>query len=131
MEQLAREPHQKSLRVLVAEEDPRLRRIVRLNLEREGFGTEEAGSLAECETVLLLGRTDLVIISSQLPGFDAQQFSQRLRSQFPTAPVPVVVISFEPEDRLLTIPLRLATFQRKPFDPGELVGHVSRLLQTG
>ncbi len=118
------------LKVLVAEEDARLRRIVRLNLEHEGFQTLEAGSLTECETALEQGQFGLIIISSELPEFDAQQLSGWLRTRFPLAPIPVVILSFEPEDRLLALPLRLATFRRKPFDPGELVGQVTRLMRT-
>lgn len=118
------------LKVMVAEEDARLRRIVRLNLEREGLKSLEAASLSECQSALLKENVALVIISSQLPGFDAQGFSVWLRSHFPLNPIPVVILSFEPEDRLLTLPLRVATFRRKPFDPGELVGQVTSLLQT-
>ncbi len=118
------------LKVLVAEEDARLRRIVCLNLEREGFATLEAASREACEAALCQGQVGLVIISSQLPGFDAHQFSAWLRAQSPLNPIPVVILSFEPEDRLLTLPLRLAAFRRKPFDPGELVGQVTRLMQT-
>lgn len=118
------------LKVLVAEEDARLRRIVRLNLEREGFESLEADSLSGCQSALLKGNVALVIISSQLPGFDAQGFSAWLRSQFPLNPIPVVILSFEPEDRLLTLPLRVATFRRKPFDPGELACQVTSLIQT-
>ncbi len=118
-----------SLKVMVAEEDARLRRIVRWNLEREGFESVGASSLAECESWLREGDVALVIISSQLPGFDAEQFSRWLRSQFPDRAVPVVILSFEPEDRLLTLPLRRAAFRRKPFDPGDLVTQVGRLMQ--
>lgn len=130
MEHFAGAPQREGLKVLVAEEDARLRRIVRLNLEREGFETMDATSLAECESVLEQGQVRLVIISSQLPGFDAQQFSQWLRSRFPFTPIPVVILSFEPEDRLLTLPLRIAAFRRKPFDPGDLASQVARLMQT-
>ncbi len=130
MEHFDAAAQREGLKVLVAEEDARLRRIVRLNLEREGFDTLEAASLSECESALRTTSVGLVIISSQLPGFDAQRFSTWLRAQFPLSPLPVVILSFEAEDRLLTLPLRLAAFRRKPFDPDELVGQVSRLLQT-
>jgi DNA-binding response OmpR family regulator len=118
-----------SLKVMVAEEDARLRRIVRWNLQRDGFDSEEASTLAECEERLRQGDVSLVIISSQLPGFDAQQFSCWLRTQFPERAVPVVILSFEPEDRLLTLPLRLAAFRRKPFDPEDLVTQVGGLMR--
>lgn len=105
-----------------------MRRIIRLNLEREGIKAIEASSMADCQAFLHHGDVRLVIISAQLPGFDATLFSQWLRSEFPINPVPVVILSFEPEDRLMTHPLRLAIFKRKPFDPGELVGQISKLL---
>ncbi len=130
MEQFDVAAQREDLKVLVAEEDARLRRIVRLNLEREGFATLEAASLSECEATIRQGQVGLIIISPQLPGFDGDQFSSWLRTRFPLSPMPVVILSFEPEDRLLTLPLRLAAFRRKPFDPSELVGQVTNLLQT-
>lgn len=130
MEHSAAMPAPSSHGVLVAEEDARLRRIVRLNLESEGLPTAEASSLEECEARLLGGDIGLVIISPQLPGFEMQQFSRWLRFQFPSRPLPVVIVSFEPEDRVLTMPLRRADFRRKPFDPGELAGQISTLLRT-
>ncbi|GEM_PF-5201526 len=116
--------------VAIAEEDPRLRRIVRVNLEREGFKAIEASSVEACQDLLQQGDVGLVIISAQLPGFDAHSFSEWLRSEFPSKAVPVVLISFEPEDRVLAAPLRLAAFKRKPFDPSELVVQISQLMQT-
>ncbi len=116
--------------VVVAEEDPRLRRIIRLYLEREGFNAVEACSLADCQALLRGSNVGLVIVSVQLPGFDVLQFSEWLRSEFPHKPVPVVLLSFEPEDRLLTRGLRLGAFRQKPFDPGELVGQATRLMQA-
>lgn len=116
--------------VVIAEEDPRLRRIIRLNLEREGIKAIEAASIADCQTYLHHGDVRLVIISAQFPGFDAAQFSEWLRSEFPNKAVPVIMLSFEPEDRLLTYPLRKAIFKRKPFDPADLVSQVSKLMMT-
>ena len=116
--------------VLIAEEDPRLRRIIRLYLEREGFSAVEVCSMAECQALLRQSSVGLVIVSVQLPGFDAPRFSEWLRSEFPLKPVPVVLLSFEPEDRLLTQGLRLGAFRRKPFDPGELVSQATRLMRA-
>ena len=130
MEQPATEPRHKGLKVLVAEEDARLRRILRLNLEREGFDTVEASTASECQARLKEQRVGLVIISSQLTGFEAEQFSCWLRTEFPDRVVPVVILSFEAEDRLLTLPLRPAGFRRKPFDPADLVAQVTTLMPT-
>lgn len=130
MEHFAAKAVQQPLKVVIAEEDARLRRIIRLNLERNGFQALEAASLKECQAHLRERLADLAIVSSHLPDFDALQFSQWLRSNFPLAPIPVLILSFEPEDRLLTLPLRVAAFRRKPFDPGELVAQVVRLLRS-
>ncbi|MGI5834986.1 MAG: response regulator [Chloroflexota bacterium] len=128
MEHFEKAQQSRNPAVAIAEEDPRLRRIIRLNLEREGIKAIEATSMADCQAYLHKGDAKLAIISAQLPGFDAAQFSRWLRSEFPNKPVPVVVLSFEPEDRLLTHPLRKAVFKQKPFDPADLVGQVSKLM---
>jgi two-component system, OmpR family, response regulator ResD len=114
--------------VLVAEENERLRRIVRVNLERERLDALEASSMAECQQKLMKDRIGLILISPQLPGFEIQAFSDWLRESFPADPIPVVILSFEPEDRLLTLPLRWAVFQQKPFDPGQLAIQLTKLM---
>ena len=119
-----------TLPVLIAEENARLRRIVCLNLEREGLRTLEASSLLECQARLVESEVGLIMVSSELPGFEIASFSRRLRERFPDRPIPVFILSFEPEDRLLTIPLRAGFFQQKPFDPGMLADQVTRLMQT-
>lgn len=123
-------PQRGSSKVLIGEGDARLRRILRLNLERKGLETIEGSTLPECEARLQQGDVGLAIISSQLPGFDPQQFPTWLRSRFPQQALPVVILSFEAEDRLLAGRLRLATFKRKPFDPEELVDDVTRLMRA-
>ena len=118
VERFATMPHRGSLKVLVAEEDARLRRIVRLNLQQEGLEVVEASSIRECQARLHEG------------GFDAQSLSAWLRSESPGRAMPVVILSFDAEDRLLTLPLRLAVFRQKPFDPGDLVSQVEGLMRT-
>ena len=130
MKQSAAKLESERPRVLVAEEDPRFRRIVRLGLEREGLEAIEAASVAECQARLREGRVGVMIISSRLPDFDAQRLSAWLRCQFPTRAVPIIILSFDPEDRLLTQPLQLADFRRKPLDPAELASQVTRLMPT-
>jgi DNA-binding response OmpR family regulator len=115
-------------RVLVAEEYGRLRRIVRVNLERERFEALEASSMADCQERLMQGGVGLILISPQLPGFEIGAFSDWLRETFPADPIPVIILSFEPEDRLLTIPLRSAAFQQKPFDPSQLADQLTELM---
>lgn len=130
VERFATMPHRGSLKVLVAEEDARLRRIVRLNLQQEGLEAVEASSIRECQARLHEGGVGAMIISSHLPGFDAQSLSAWLRSESPGRAMPVVILSFDAEDRLLTLPLRLAAFRQKPFDPGDLVSQVEGLMRT-
>jgi len=115
--------------VLIAEEDPRLRRILRMNLEREGFCAIEISSIADFEGWLRSGDVGLVIVSTQSLGFDVSKLSQWLHSDDPEKAVPAVIISFEPEDRALASSIGSAEFKLKPFDPSELVSQVNRLMK--
>jgi DNA-binding response OmpR family regulator len=120
--------HGRAPTVLVAEENERLRRIVRVNLEHENLVALEAASMAECQARISHGKVGLVLISPQLPDFDIAAFSTWLRETFPTDPIPVVILSFEPEDRIMTVSLRTAAFQQKPFDPTQLAGDLTKLM---
>ena len=115
-------------RILVVDDDPRLREVVRYALSREGFEIEEAGdghaALAACEARL----PDLVVLDVVMPELDGIEVCRRIRQR---SKVPILFLSSRGEevDRVLGLELGGDDYVTKPFSPRELVSRVKAVLR--
>lgn len=115
--------------ILVAEEDGAVRRMMRVNLECAGLGVYEAARYSHLAYLLLTYPATLVVLSLTLPGLPPLGPEWSARFSRGRHPVPLLATSAEPGHRALALQLG-AEFLRKPFDPGELVQQVLRLLRS-
>ncbi len=114
--------------VLVADDEPRITKLVALILHDEGFrvvtaaGGEEALSLAE-EV-----RPDVVILDILMPDLDGIEVMRRLRE---SRPVPVILLTARgaPADRAKGLDLGADDYVAKPFHPDELAARVRSVLR--
>jgi DNA-binding response OmpR family regulator len=119
----------KPARVLVADDDPIILRLLQVNLRLEGFEVESASRgedvLAKAREV----RPDLILLDVMMPGVTGWDVAGRLREDQETAGIPVVFLSArtQEEDRKRGKELGVAAYVSKPFDPGELVALIRRL----
>jgi len=115
-------------RILVVDDDPRLREVVRYALSREGFEIEEAGdghaAIAACEARL----PDLVVLDVVMPELDGIEVCRRIRQR---SKVPILFLSSRGEevDRVLGLELGGDDYVTKPFSPRELVSRVKAVLR--
>ncbi len=116
-------------RILVVEDEPTLREVVRELIEREGFReVRGAETVADALTTFSTWRPDLLLIDIMLPdgnGFDL------LRSIRQTSQVPAIILSARDEDeaRLRGLGLGADDYVTKPFLPRELLLRISAVLR--
>jgi len=114
--------------VLVVDDDPRLREVVRYALSREGYTVREAdnglAALAEVERQ----EPALIVLDVLMPELDGLEVCRRLRK---TSQVPVVFLSSRGEelDRILGLELGGDDYLAKPFSTRELVSRVRAVLR--
>ncbi len=114
--------------VLVADDEPRITKLVSIALTAEGFrvvtanGGEEA--LAKAEEV----RPDLVLLDIVMPGLDGIEVMRRLRE---LRPVPVILISARTStaDKAKGLDLGADDYVAKPFHPDELAARVRAVIR--
>ena len=116
--------------VLIVEDNPRNRRLVRDVLAHAGFRTLEAEN---AEAGLELAREqppDLVLMDIQLPGIDGVEALGRLRADRRTAGIPVVALTAfaMKEDRDRFDAAGFDGYVEKPVDVRALPGQVAALL---
>jgi DNA-binding response OmpR family regulator len=117
--------------VLVCEDDPSLRLLLRIAIEREGHQVVEAG---EGRAAIDLARSvspDLVLVDMGLPDCDGIQVVHALRASPGLESLPILMVtgSIRPDDRLAVEHAGVDGFFSKPFDPTELADEVARLLE--
>jgi two-component system phosphate regulon response regulator PhoB len=119
-------------RVLVVDDDQRVRTVVAWQLEADGFAVTEAGDGAAALAQIEDNRPDLMVLDLSLPGVGGLDVLRRVREAEGTAaPLPVIVLSGRSgeTDRIIGLDLGADDYLVKPFSPGELAARVRSLLR--
>ena len=117
-------------KVLAADDDATIRRLLEINLEMEGY---EVALAANGEEALSLARSfepDLLLLDVMMPRMDGWQVCQTLRSEEAFANVPIVFLSARAsgDDVQISAEAGASAYIAKPFDPIELLELVGRLI---
>jgi two-component system, OmpR family, response regulator RegX3 len=116
-------------RILVADDEPHIREVVRAYLEREGYEVVEA---ADGETALEQSRStplDLLILDVMLPGRSGFDVLRALRSEGSNVGVLLLTARDDVIDRVAGLELGADDYVTKPFEPREVVARVGAILR--
>jgi len=115
-------------RVLVVDDEHRIREIVRSYLESEGFEVAEASDGDSALSTARDWRPDLVVLDVMMPGTDGIEVLRRLRT---TSEVPVILLTARSEevDTLVGLSVGADDYMTKPFSPRELVARIKTVLR--
>jgi signal transduction histidine kinase/CheY-like chemotaxis protein len=115
-------------RILVVEDDPGTRELVRQALESNGYLVEIASDGEQALTRVAAAPPTLVILDVMLPGLDGFGVVERLKAgSNGNVPILMLTIVDEPERAAR---LGVDAYLRKPFDTDELLRHVRRLTKV-
>ena len=115
-------------KVLIVDDEPRIRDLIREHLQYAGFSCEEAGDGAEALTALAQGGIDLVILDIMMPFMDGMTCLREMRSRRITTPVIMLTARGEEYDKLAGLEGGADDYVVKPFSPRELVARVRAVL---
>ena len=115
-------------RILIVEDEPQLRGLLRLYLERAGYAVSDAGDGAAALAAFAADRADLVILDLMLPGVQGEAVLEALRE---AGDVPILITSAKHSDAERIAGLRLGAddYLAKPFNPHELTARVAAILR--
>lgn len=116
------------VRVLVVDDEPPIRTVVRGFLEREGFTIAEAADGPEAVEASRTFAPDVVVLDIMLPGFDGLEVLRRIRA-FSDPLVIFLSARTEEVDRIVGLRVGGDDYLTKPFSPGELVARVQALVR--
>ena len=116
-------------RILVVDDDQRLRDLLVRYLGKEGFEVKAVADAAMMDKQLGRERYDLVVLDLMLPGEDGLAICRRLRGQ-PASPAIVMLTAKGDEvDRIVGLEMGADDYLPKPFNPRELVARVNAVLR--
>lgn len=114
--------------ILVVDDDPRLRELVRYSLDRAGFRVREAGDGRAALREVAAAVPDLVLLDVKMPELDGIEVCRQLRKE---REIPIIFLSTlgEEVDRVRGLELGGDDYVTKPFLPNELVSRVRAVLR--
>jgi excisionase family DNA binding protein len=115
--------------VLVVDDDPDVRQVVRANLEAEGYTVREAGSAAEGLASLEEAAPDLLLLDVMMPEVDGWEMLRRVQERFGLGAIPVLVFSGTVEERAVSDAAARGArgFLGKPFDLQQLIDQAKQI----
>ena len=118
-------------RVLIADDEPITRLLVKLLLERENFEVLEASNGKQAVDLATRERPDLIIMDLNMPKMDGYEAIARLRRDITMATLPIMVLTSEegPAVERRVLKLGADDYIIKPFDPTVLLSRVNAVFR--
>lgn len=114
--------------ILVVDDESKLRDLIRMYLEQEGYRIVEAGHGREALYVARVEKPDLVILDLMMPEMGGYEF-MRAFSKEASTPVIVLTAKVEDNDKILGLELGADDYITKPFNVRELIARVRAVLR--
>ncbi|MEO0402043.1 MAG: response regulator transcription factor [Pseudomonadota bacterium] len=114
--------------LLIIDDDPHIRSVLRIGLRQAGYDVVEAGDGAEGLAKARSGRFDLIVLDIGLPEMDGLAVCRALRSSDDT-PVLFLTARQDEIDRVLGFELGGDDYVTKPFSPRELAARIGAILK--
>jgi two-component system, OmpR family, phosphate regulon response regulator OmpR len=118
-----------SSKLLVVDDDPRLRDLLRRYLTDNGFTVYSAENAQAMNKLWLRERFDVLVLDLMMPGEDGLSILRRLRGGGDTTPVVMLTAKGEDVDRIVGLEMGADDYLPKPFNPRELLARINAVLR--
>lgn len=117
--------------ILIVEDEPAIRELLRMTLAASGFSSDEAGDGIQALERIAAAKPDLVLLDWMLPGLDGLGVLRRLKADPATAELPVILLTAKSEesDIVLGLEMGASDYITKPFSNKVLIARIRALLR--
>jgi two-component system KDP operon response regulator KdpE len=115
-------------KILVVDDEERMVRFIRMNLEHDGFLVSEAFNGKQAISKLRDVNPDIILLDVMMPDVDGFDVLETLR-EFTNVPVIMLTAKGEEDDRVRGLELGADDYVTKPFSPRELVSRIKAVLR--
>ena len=116
-------------KILVLDDDTRLRDLLRRYLSEQGYSVEAADTPDRLRTLLVRERFDLIVLDVMMPSEDGLTVLRKLRAAGDLTPVIMLTAMAQDEDRINGLELGADDYLAKPFNPCELHARIQAVLR--
>src|SRR5471032_1322968 len=121
--------HGHQAKIMVVDDDVRLRDLLRRYLTEQGFNVFTAENATAMNKLWLRERYDLLVLDLMLPGEDGLSICRRLRGAGDHTPIIMLTAKGEDVDRIVGLEMGADDYLPKPFNPRELVARIRAILR--
>ncbi|MEW5938610.1 MAG: response regulator transcription factor [Chloroflexota bacterium] len=115
-------------KILVVDDEERMVRFIRMNLEHDGFLVSEANNGKQAVGKIRDVTPDVILLDVMMPDVDGFDVLETIR-EFTNVPVIMLTAKGEEDDRVRGLELGADDYVTKPFSPRELVSRIKAVLR--
>ncbi|GGZ03312.1 MULTISPECIES: two-component system response regulator OmpR [Shewanella] len=120
---------QETSKILVVDDDMRLRALLERYLVEQGFQVRSAANAEQMDRLLERENFHLLVLDLMLPGEDGLSICRRLRQQGSTLPIVMLTAKGDEVDRIIGLELGADDYLPKPFNPRELLARIKAVMR--
>ncbi len=125
----AAHPSTRADKVLIIDDDERIRDLLRRYLTQQGFVAIVADGGAAMDKVMQREGVDLIVLDLMMPGEDGLAICRRLRTAGDRTPIIMLTAKGDEMDRIVGLELGADDYLAKPFNPRELLARIHAVLR--
>jgi len=112
-------------KILIVDDQPHFRRVLRLVLGVKGYDVREAASAADAMGQIRTERPDLILVDWLMPDVDGIRLCRAIRD---TSDVPIIMVTSKPDGRSQALAAGADDYITKPFGNEDLLAHIESAL---
>ncbi len=120
---------QETTKILVVDDDMRLRALLERYLVEQGFIVRTAANSEQMDRLLERENFHLIVLDLMLPGEDGLSICKRLRQKQDDIPIVMLTAKGDEVDRIIGLELGADDYIPKPFNPRELLARIKAILR--
>jgi two-component system KDP operon response regulator KdpE len=115
-------------RILVVDDDPQIRRVMKMTLTAEGYEVEDARTGEEAQEALRAGHYDLMLLDMNMPGMGGLETCRVIRG---SSEIPIIMLTVRnaEKDKVSALDAGADDFVAKPFSTAELLARIRAALR--
>ena len=122
-----------SLKILIIEDEPDIRKNLEYNLSREGYSVLTAASIAEAEQLIYSNNLSLILLDLMLPDGSGLDLCKNMKSDPDLQNLPIIILTAKDDevDKVVGFELGADDYVTKPFSVRELILRIKAVLKRG
>lgn len=116
-------------KILLVDDDARLRELLTRYLMEQGFSIKAIGDAPAMDRALHREHFDLIVLDLMLPGEDGLAICRRLRAEENAVPIVMLTAKGDEVDRIIGLEMGADDYLPKPFNPRELVARIHAVMR--